>query len=246
MATAPRSHAIFLFTGSGGKAAGYSDGRLEDGSFRYTGEGQIGDQVFTHGNLKLRDHQALSLDVLLFEKVGRSRNVRFIGQFICDGYEIERQKGADKAERNAIVFFLTPFELAEHAVETDADEPTIADLAELRVRAYAAAGPATRGQAGKPRSVFRRSKDVKAYVLARAAGTCEACGQPAPFETKEGAPYLEPHHIDRLTDGGPDSPERVAGICPNCHREVHHGADGKALNESLRIAIKKLERIHQA
>ena len=51
------------------------------------------------------------------------------------------------------------------------------------------------------------------------AETCQrqvsSCGAAAPFTTKEGLPYLEAHHIRRLTDGGPDDPRWVAGVGPN-------------------------------
>jgi len=36
-------------------------------------------------------------------------------------------------------------------------------------------------------------------------GVCESCLQPAPFHGKKG-PYLEVHHVHRLSDGGPDHP----------------------------------------
>jgi 5-methylcytosine-specific restriction protein A len=63
----------------------------------------------------------------------------------------------------------------------------------------------------------------------------------APFERPNGTPYLEPHHIRRIADGGPDHPRWVAGICPNCHREIHHGKNGDQLNEGLADSIGKLE-----
>ncbi|MFC1652495.1 HNH endonuclease [Planctomycetota bacterium] len=37
--------------------------------------------------------------------------------------------------------------------------------------------------------------------------------------------FLEVHHLFRLADDGPDIPDNVAAICPNCHRELHYGAD---------------------
>jgi hypothetical protein len=61
---------------------------------------------------------------------------------------------------------------------------------------------------------------VKAYVLRRANGCCEACGEEAPFVRKDGTPYLEPHHTRRVADGGPDHPAWVAAICPTCHRQI--------------------------
>ena len=74
---------------------------------------------------------------------------------------------------------------------------------------------------------------MRTYVLARAGGVCEGCKKPAPFIAKSGQPYLEPHHIRRLSDGGPDHPDFVAALCPNCHRRVHSGEDGKAYNEEI-------------
>jgi 5-methylcytosine-specific restriction protein A len=40
---------------------------------------------------------------------------------------------------------------------------------------------------------------------------------------------------------GPDAREFVAAVCPNCHREVHHGANGKSLNEKLASLIQMRE-----
>lgn len=77
--------------------------------------------------------------------------------------------------------------------------------------------------------------------LARAEGVCEACEKPAPFVRRDGTPYLEPNHIERLADGGPDYPGHGAAVCPTCHRQVHHGKDGDALNGALRDKIARLE-----
>jgi len=83
----------------------------------------------------------------------------------------------------------------------------------------------------KPRSVvvtstaFARNPDVIAEVLVRASGICERCESAAPFTRKtDGSPYLEVHHIVRLADGGDDTVDNARALCPNCHREVHHGA----------------------
>ncbi|WP_240698763.1 MULTISPECIES: HNH endonuclease [Vibrio] len=65
-----------------------------------------------------------------------------------------------------------------------------------------------------------------AEVLLRAKGTCERCKSPAPFTRKSHqTPYLEVHHIIRLADGGKDTIENTLALCPNCHRELHFGAD---------------------
>ena len=84
---------------------------------------------------------------------------------------------------------------------------------------------------------------VKAYVLRRAGGICELTGEPAPFLTKDGQPYLEVHHIRRLSDGGLDHPVNCAAISPTAHREIHHGAEGAKLDEQLAELIAQKEAL---
>jgi hypothetical protein len=72
--------------------------------------------------------------------------------------------------------------------------------------------------------VFKRNADVIAEVLERAAGDCEHCHKPAPFlKAKDGTPYLEVHHKVRLADEGEDTVQNAIAVCPNCHRQLHHG-----------------------
>ena len=80
---------------------------------------------------------------------------------------------------------------------------------------------------------YERDASVKAWVLDIASGLCECCNQPAPFITVEGTPFLEVHHVCRLADGGSDTVENAVAICPNCHRELHYGADRDKLIEHL-------------
>lgn len=112
----------------------------------------------------------------------------------------------------------------------------------LRERALQAAltTPQVAGTAAR-RSLYKRSGAVRRYVLARAGGVCESCGEPAPFVTAKGEPYLEPHHTRRLSDGGPDNPRFVGAVCPDCHREIHHGVHGQTKNEALTEAVRQKE-----
>ncbi|NIF45512.1 HNH endonuclease [Burkholderia sp. Tr-862] len=74
--------------------------------------------------------------------------------------------------------------------------------------------------------IYVRSADVVAEVLLRANGTCERCKVFAPFlRKKDRTPYLEVHHKQRLADDGEDTVENAIALCPNCHRELHFGAD---------------------
>ncbi len=70
---------------------------------------------------------------------------------------------------------------------------------------------------------FRRNADVIVTVLLRANGVCEKCGAKAPFiRRSDGSPYLEVHHSTPLSQGGEDTVENAAALCPNCHREAHY------------------------
>ena len=71
---------------------------------------------------------------------------------------------------------------------------------------------------------YRRNPDVIVAVLRRARGVCERCAEPAPFVRRsDGSPYLEVHHWVSLSAGGEDTIQNAAALCPNCHRELHHG-----------------------
>ena len=59
------------------------------------------------------------------------------------------------------------------------------------------------------------------YALLRANGICELCEKKAPFNKKDGSPFLEVHHIDFLSNRGDDTIENVSALCPNCHRKMH-------------------------
>jgi hypothetical protein len=129
----------------------------------------------------------------------------------------------------------TPSTTGTDATTADESSENV-DLATLRERAEAQASE-TAKKTTTTTTQYHRSSAVTEYVLARADGICEACEQPAPFEKPDGEPYLEAHHVFRLSDDGLDDPDAVAAICPTCHRRIHHGKDGNQYNARL---IKKL------
>ena len=82
--------------------------------------------------------------------------------------------------------------------------------------------------------VYGRDPHVHSYVLQRAKGLCELCKKPAPFMSSSNAPFLEVHHVKRLADGGADVPHNAVALCPNCHREAHHGIKWKEIGKKLK------------
>jgi 5-methylcytosine-specific restriction protein A len=234
---------IFLFTGSTGTHYGYSDDWDDDGVFIYTGEGQEGDMTFVRGNRAIRDHAQDGKDLLLFEALGKGKGIKFMGTFACASWEYRRGPDKNGADRQLIVFHLNPVEVVGSGDGTDAPQPsTQQSLSALRDKAYQASTAAVQGQERNAKAnYYQRSAAVRDYVLARAKGICEACKELAPFKRTNGTPYLEPHHIRRVSDGGPDDPRWVAAICPNCHRECHFGDNKTQLNAMLLSRVEELE-----
>ena len=125
--------------------------------------------------------------------------------------------------------------------DLDDDALAAASIDELRAVAILKARPFLTPK--KSTILYRaRCEAIRRYVLCRASGFCESCGDPAPFASANGSPYLEPHHTTRLADDGPDHPERVIGLCPNCHRRAHYADDAVAFNKRLIRRTTELER----
>jgi 5-methylcytosine-specific restriction protein A len=237
---------IVVVTGEEGRPFGYDDYWDDEGVFHYFGAGQEGDMEFVRGNLALRDHAQNGEDVHVFEQ--EPAGIRYVGQFVSAGWNW-RDDVPDRNNnlRRAIVFDLVPLD-DELATSSDvlsgssapADRRWTMSLDELRDRTTRNTGqPSSPAQAR--RTLYRRSADLKVYVLRRADGICEGCAGSAPFKTPAGRPYLEPHHIRRLSDGGPDDYHHVIALCPTCHRRVHHGEDGDGYNEALRKRLSEIE-----
>jgi 5-methylcytosine-specific restriction protein A len=237
-----------LFTGESGSTYGYKDDFRVDGTFWYRGEGQVRDMTMDRGNAAIRDHRNEGKRLVLFEYVSNGR-VRCLGEATYLGHHIEERPDRNGDIRNALVFELdvNSNNAAKDAIPPETDNPNertlrlwSRPLSEVRSLALNKA-PSAATEKTRRIVARQRSEAVRIYVLRRAHGTCEACNRGAPFQASAGRPYLEPHHIHRLADGGPDAPNAVAAVCPNFHREVHHGVNGKSLNDKLAQVVETLE-----
>ena len=236
---------ILLFTGDSGRQYGYEDKFHDDnGTFLYTGEGQRGPMKMDKGNRAILEHLDQGKTLHLFLQATRGF-VRYAGKATYAGHHVESRIDLDGRLRDAIIFELfvdddgrgKPVSFSgKMAGEPDARfwSKSLDELRELATQNVGFVGAVAERQ----RIVYERSKAVRIYVLRRANGVCEGCGSPAPFKTPAGRPYLEPHHIRRVADMGPDHPEWMAALCPNCHRRVHHGDDGNHFNELLAKRVK--------
>jgi 5-methylcytosine-specific restriction enzyme A len=237
-----------------GLRMGYADSRLPDGTWLYHGQGEEGDQdPDRFGNLLLIDGERT---VLLFStREPTSSEVKnrqswakvytFEGNFRVAAWDLVVPTQGKRAGNKLIAFRLAP----ELALVTQPDQGDAAALASQpedlnleALRNVLMASPFRPVQAVTSIAVYYlRSEQIQAYAIKRSGGRCECCGRVAPFLGKDGLPFLEVHHIRRLSDGGPDYPTNVAAVCPNCHREAHYGQRAHEVNSMLLEKIRNVE-----
>ncbi|WP_282348964.1 HNH endonuclease signature motif containing protein [Pseudomonas sp. PS01301] len=235
--------AIFLFTGDSGEQYGYAD-HWEEGAFFYTGEGQRGPMTLTRGNRAIAEHAEAGRALYLFKSLGKGNGYAYVGEFSCADMFTRTQPDVEGRERPALVFRLVPVSMPSRIIEAEVEDETDlpGSLAAARLAALRACKPGIDevGQSA-PRKLYHRSQKVAHYVLMRAQGACESCEKPAPFMKKDGTPYLELHHVNRLSDGGLDHPRYVGAVCPSCHREIHSGVRGALVNALLKQRLEAIE-----
>jgi len=242
----PKDHpVIFLFSADRGNEFGYEDGWHEDGFLHYSGEGQKGDMQEVRGNAAIINHAKNGKQLLAFQAI-EDGSRKFIGPMDYVDHYYHEAKDINGSTRKAITFRLTQLKNSDTdliTAGTTPEKPT-ETLDVLRIKALDAANmkPDKKSSA---REYYERSASVAKYVLARAAGKCELCGKDASFMRRDNTPYLEPHHILRLADEGPDHPDSIAALCPNCHREVHYGVNGEMVNKRL-INMKQRTNPHSS
>ncbi|MFC5972649.1 HNH endonuclease [Halomarina salina] len=232
---------IIIVTGESGSDYGYKDEFLDDDTFLYSGEGAEGDMTMENGNKALRDHKQNGEAVHLFEDTDLPWIVTYVGEFEYDSHQVDTLADADGRMREAIRFRL----VASGGTDVDIGDRTLGSMsAEELFQKGKQSSPrsststATTNSTSSGGKRRKRSEVVREFALETADGVCQGCGEPAPFKNKRGQPFLEVHHLKRLTDGGPDDPENVIALCPNCHRRRHQGRDGDAFNQEL---IEKAE-----
>jgi 5-methylcytosine-specific restriction protein A len=244
---------ILTSGGKHGESAGYNDNENEDGSWFYIGQGGKGNQdPFSIANSNLTDGKKT---VLLFStrepntkevkaRGNRKKFYKFEGIFEVGSWIYYTPTKGLRMGDKLVRYHLIPAENIFNSDNNPIPNTLIKEpigLYELRQK--------MQNQNNKPPKVQRtniveyraRSLEVKEYAITRANGICEYCVKEAPFISLSGVPFLEVHHIHKLADDGPDTPENVSAICPNCHREAHYGMNKEELKEGLIIIIKKKE-----
>ena len=244
--------AIVTSGGRHGRRVGYADTRLPDGTWLYHGQGERGDQDpgrFSNALLAEGDRTVLLFTTReptaaeIKERQGWAKVYTFEGNFRVAAWDFVVPIGGTRAGDKLVVFRLAPeipHGLSPRGIRLPPKSHTKESLRSLRAALLAESfRPAQLSTSTS--QYYVRSEQVHQYALQRAEGRCESCGREAPFLDEDGSPFLEVHHITRLSDGGPDHVANVAAVCPNCHREAHHGERADELNRTLLNRIRAKE-----
>jgi 5-methylcytosine-specific restriction protein A len=235
---------VFVFNLDSGDRYGYEDEFVSEDRFVYTGQGRVGDQKMEDENRVLRDHEEEGKAVHLFEEVDYFDSVNdrtvvtHVGEFRYVDHRVERLPDVNGDMRNAFRFTLE--RVGEDEVDLDGleeDDLSVEDL--FQAARGDTSSTSERSSDGSGESHTSRSELVKRFALRSADGVCQGCLEDAPFVDENGDPFLEVHHLTRVSDGGPDEPENVVALCPNCHRRVHRGADGTEFNSEILDRVKQ-------
>jgi 5-methylcytosine-specific restriction protein A len=198
-------------------------------TFHFTGMGLTGDGLSFNQNKTLCESNEKGTGLFLFE-VFKEGDYTYIGEAeLADNPYLSRQTDREKTLRDVTVFPLKlrgnghpPLpkkELPETKEETARKKAQKLPLDQLEFAARYSLKEGGRREVVS--EVFDGDQIVSEYAKRRADGTCQLCNMPAPFKNRDGDPFLEIHHIVPLAEGGSDTIENVAALCPNCHRKMH-------------------------
>jgi 5-methylcytosine-specific restriction protein A len=198
--------------------------------FHFTGMGVTGEQSLAfQQNRTLVESKENGVRLWLFEVFEEGRYA-YIGEVeLADSPYRSRQPDSERNVRDVYIF---PLKLTGHnrppllkKALLETKEETVRKKAhrlpldELEfVAKYALREGGSRTVVSE---VYEHDQIVSEYAKRRADGTCQLCGEPAPFRDRDGDPFLEVHHIVPLAEGGEDVIGNVAALCPNCHRRMH-------------------------
>jgi len=206
----------------------YED-RWINGIFHYTGMGLENDQSLDFAqNKTLAMSTQNNIEIYLFE-VFKSKEYTYMGQVkLADKPYQEEQPDINGNMRKVWIFPLTYLDgeitvLPENTIlekqrKKEKEAKRLSDTELMKRARQSKKGVGIRNISS---TTYERNAYVSEYAKRRANGICQLCEKLAPFNNKNGEPYLETHHIKWLSKGGLDTIENTVALCPNCHRKMH-------------------------
>ncbi|MBD7970410.1 HNH endonuclease [Paenibacillus sp. Sa2BVA9] len=207
----------------------YED-RWVDDVLHYTGMGQSGDQSKSFAqNKTLNESNINGVEVYLFE-VFKQKEYTYRGrvELAEEAYQ-ENQPDDTGSIRKVWVFPLRVTGEKRHYQPSKELVDKVRQQHEKKAKKMSIKNLEKRAKYPRKTSIVRnvntitydRDPYVSEYAKRRAKGKCQLCECPAPFQNRQGDPYLETHHIVWLARGGEDTIYNTVALCPNCHKKMH-------------------------
>lgn len=222
------------------------------GLYRYTGEGQKGDQKLAKGNLWLVNAKKNGTRIHFFEQHSPGGLHEYLGEVDVESHGTEIQKDVYGNKRTVFVFWLRP--VSNHIIsEEDVIQREI-DSELNEQRKLARTKDELEREAQKLSALIAKRGPKRALLVARSAKgyerfkgivtllkmiydtECQVCGT-RNFETDSGV-YSEVHHLISWSTSHDDTRENLVVLCANCHKRFHHAK----VAERIRMYKQLVER----
>ena len=255
--TFPGEDIVNVFSDENGPYPDFRD--PETGVVEYRGQGLRGDQRLVMGNKLLEDARIKNQPVRFWHRPAGGEWIFDSWMVVADRSMIE-ESDVDGISARRIIWYLIPvpsedretwpkeFENSSAATSENLELEQSASPIEL-LEKYAQISNQLELEASgknivtKPRTVYKRRREARELVIARAQDNCEhdRCTGMPPDKNRQGRSILQVDHIIALAEGGHDVPSNMIALCPNCHSAKTYGMHSETHIRRFKNIVRKKE-----
>jgi len=194
-------------------------------------------EKFSDGGLGVR--RSLSMDLAIQTAFREGLSIRVV---VCEGQRRDLDRPESRASRvhkrllDPVAWVVTSYDGSSGQCTVMRGVPPDRFADQFSIQPDATLPPERHDVSGQ---AFVRSAEIRRRVRERAQGKCEWCGEPG-FPMSDGKIYIETHHVVPLGEGGLDIERNIVALCPNHHREAHHGVNKSIICEALLGQLAKM------
>jgi 5-methylcytosine-specific restriction protein A len=255
--TFPGEDIVNVFTDENGPYPDYRD--PETGVVEYRGQGLRGNQRLVMGNKLLEDARINRQPVRYWHRPAGGEWTFESWVVVVDRSLVE-ESDVDGVSARRIIWFLIPvpsedreswpkeFEsapaLALEAIESEPTENLLNLLGRYQqICTQLEIEASGKSVVTKPRTLYKRRREARELVIARANDNCEhdRCTGMPPDKNRQGRSILQVDHIVALAEGGHDVPSNMIALCPNCHSAKTYGMHSESLVRRFKSIVKNKE-----